>query len=83
MSPGAQRLVRLLGAGGRVIKAAVNREPITVVDEEKERRLSICRGCEFFKLSTLNSHLSTCLKCGCALNLKTRLETEHCPIGKW
>lgn len=50
-----------------------------VVDnEEIERRKEICRGCEFFKPKT-----NTCAKCGCALALKNKLRSAHCPIGKW
>ncbi len=69
-------LSNLAGAGVRVIQAVVKRERITVSDEEKERRLSICKVCEFYRKGR-------CLKCGCYINFKTRLETEHCPIGKW
>ncbi len=49
-----------------------------VNDEEKERRMSICRECPFFVHES-----QTCKECTCAMNLKTRMESEHCPIGKW
>ena len=46
--------------------------------EEVDERLSICRGCEhFIKFST------QCSKCGCFMNLKTRLINASCPLGKW
>ncbi len=64
-------------AAGRVVKAIVTHKSIRVSDEEKERRLSICRDCEFY---TANGR---CEKCGCFIRFKTRLETEHCPIEKW
>jgi len=47
-------------------------------EEEMERRLSICRSCEFFKPRT-----EQCAKCGCFMKLKTKLEKAHCPIDKW
>lgn len=47
-------------------------------EEIVEYRLSICRTCEFFKPKT-----EQCRKCGCFMNLKTKLERANCPIGKW
>jgi hypothetical protein len=79
----------LAGAGGRVVKAAVKREKIKVSAEEQQRRLAICEGvpsvsprCEHFTRS-INFGAISCSRCSCALNLKTRLATESCPIGKW
>jgi hypothetical protein len=48
--------------------------------EERERRLSICRGCEFFDADRV-----MCRQCGCSLSLKTRLDAWHCPLvpPKW
>jgi hypothetical protein len=47
-------------------------------EEEFERRMDICRSCEFFRANT-----QTCRKCGCFMKLKTKLERAHCPIKKW
>jgi hypothetical protein len=41
-------------------------------------RLLICKACP--ELITLTSQ---CKKCGCFMNLKTKLEKATCPIGKW
>ncbi len=46
--------------------------------EETEKRFSTCLGCEFLLVEQ-----SRCLKCGCFMNLKTRLQASKCPIGKW
>jgi hypothetical protein len=47
-------------------------------EEIKEHRLSICRQCpEYIKLTT------QCKKCGCIMEIKTRLENATCPIDKW
>lgn len=51
--------------------------PKPVSTEERERRLSICNDCEFLKDG------KRCLKCGCFVNWKSRLEAWHCPINKW
>jgi hypothetical protein len=67
-----------VGAAYRAAKSGAMRQKVVSSKEEKERRLAICKECEFFQASPLK-----CRKCGCFLQLKTRLETEHCPIGKW
>jgi hypothetical protein len=43
-----------------------------------DERFSICKGCpQFIKLS------NQCKKCGCFMQLKTKLEDAECPIGRW
>jgi hypothetical protein len=44
----------------------------------KEKRLAICKGCDFF-----NEKKVKCMKCGCFLNYKALLPSSKCPIGKW
>lgn len=44
----------------------------------REERMSICRVCpEFIELT------SQCKKCGCFMNVKTKLTNASCPLGKW
>ncbi len=62
-----------LGAAARVAKAAATGQRVTVPDQERDRRLGICRGCEFY----VNKR---CVKCGCVARWKARLATEHCPL---
>ena len=50
----------------------------TCGEEEKERRLEICRGCALF-----DSESVRCTKCGCALKYKAGIEGEKCPLGLW
>lgn len=52
-----------------------------ISDEEFDRRLSICRSCEFWKEGG-NLYLGKCEKCGCT-KFKLKLATESCPIGNW
>jgi len=47
-----------------------------VTDEEHNKRMDICKGCEFFQAGT-------CQKCGCSCNFKSRMKAMKCPIGKW
>jgi hypothetical protein len=56
----------------------VNPKEPRATEELSADRYNICTGCEFFiKLTT------QCKKCGCFMNLKTKLERATCPVGKW
>ncbi len=50
-----------------------------VSQKEMDRRMDICKGCEFFT----DGKRPRCAKCGCHMKLKARWESEHCPIDKW
>jgi hypothetical protein len=67
-----QQARNVAGAASRVAKAAVKGEQIKVAPEEVTRRMGICNICEHF-------NNGRCKLCGCIINFKTRLETEHCP----
>lgn len=54
------------------------RDTMVVSDEEKERRLVICRDCPHFRHKT-----TRCGQCGCFLNIKAKLAVVSCPIGQW
>lgn len=45
---------------------------------ESDKRMQICLGCEHLIKLT-----HQCKKCGCLMNLKTKLKDATCPIGKW
>lgn len=63
-----------IGAAGRFVASGG-----AMVDQaEQQRRLAICHECEFYDAQQIK-----CRKCGCKLNLKTRLQAWHCPISKW
>jgi len=46
--------------------------------EEIERRMATCRGCENFIHGQ-----NRCAMCGCFAALKSRMRSQHCPVGKW
>ena len=52
--------------------------PFFVSKEEKERRYSICKSCEFY-----NKTRDMCKKCNCIMSFKTKFEKTNCPINKW
>ena len=43
-----------------------------------EKRIEICKSCEFFDKS-----FKRCKDCGCFLITKARLPGAKCPQGKW
>ena len=52
---------------------------VIIHDEDiVNKRLDICKGCEFLFKPT-----NTCKKCGCFMKVKTKIATSSCPIGKW
>jgi hypothetical protein len=50
-----------------------------VSQKEMDRRMDICKGCEFFT----DGDQPKCSKCGCHMKIKARWESAHCPIDKW
>ncbi len=47
-------------------------------EETANKRLLICQSCpELIKLT------KQCMKCGCFMSIKTKMEKATCPIGKW
>jgi hypothetical protein len=48
----------------------------TCEGDELTKRLDLCVACEYL----INNR---CLKCGCFVEVKARLATSKCPIGKW
>lgn len=49
-----------------------------VSDEVQKKRMSVCKKCPFYIKVT-----HQCKKCGCIMNLKTKLSDAYCPVGKW
>lgn len=51
---------------------------------EADRRLDICKGCEFLSAYKLREKkYPKCIKCGCFMNVKTKLIGVKCPMDKW
>lgn len=74
-------------AGIDEAKAIAKQEP-PATQEEIDRRMEICRTCEFYtpnipELSEDKKKQNRCVKCGCFMNFKTKLRSAHCPVGKW
>jgi len=74
----ARRRYSVLTIGREALGSAIRalKDPTRATDEEQERRLNICRGCDYFDSGR-------CAKCTCPVAFKARLETWHCIDGKW
>jgi hypothetical protein len=47
-------------------------------EQNADERFAICKECPFYVGLT-----HQCKKCGCVMNIKTKLLHATCPIGKW
>lgn len=79
----AAKAVNLARAAGRVAHAALSGQDVRVSSEERERRLGICRSCDYWREDG-NAGFGECQheKCGCT-RFKHGLATEDCPLDKW
>lgn len=55
-----------------------NKKVGRVTEKIADERMKICNECPFLIKAT-----SQCKKCGCFMNLKTKLPNASCPVGKW
>ena len=82
MPPMTEMAKNAAAAFGRAVSAAVSGEPVARSEEEQEKFLAICTGTETTPKCEKYED-GRCSICGCFARLKTKLATEHCPIGKW
>jgi hypothetical protein len=47
-------------------------------ESQSQTRLDICKGCD-----QLLPVVNVCKQCGCLMNIKTRIYSSTCPLGKW
>ena len=56
----------------------IDKSQPTATEEKSNMRFEICKSCpELIQIT------NQCKKCGCFMNLKTKLEKAVCPLGKW
>lgn len=56
----------------------INAETRQVDQSTADERYEVCLGCEHLFKPTRQ-----CKKCGCFMQIKTRLAEASCPVGKW
>jgi hypothetical protein len=66
------------GAVVRNMRGALRGEQLKLSKAEKEKRLEICKGCEYY-----HAPEDRCKLCGCKMAVKAHLKLESCPAGKW
>ena len=74
--PVKEEAKNLLEAASKVSRAVLHGEKVLVTKEKLTERESICKSCE-------RMLRGRCRKCGCFTTVKIKLESEHCPIGRW
>ena len=72
---GTQQAKNVAKAIGKRIVNRKNRS-----EKEIEKLKAICVKCDAYYEKGLTPR---CTYCGCCLNLKTKWQSEDCPIGKW
>ena len=46
-----------------------------------EERIEICKKCD--KLNIVLGTIYQCSECWCLLDIKARMASQECPLGKW
>ncbi len=59
---------------GRAILSGVP----SITEDESDRRRAICAACPFYRIEDRH-----CSQCGCFIEWKTRMRTQHCPDSLW
>jgi hypothetical protein len=65
-------------AGSKVVSNVLQGKQVKASDEVIKQRREICQSCEFWIKES-----ERCQLCGCFTNVKTTLQSEHCPKSKW
>jgi hypothetical protein len=47
-------------------------------ENQSQSRLDICKACP-----ELRGPFNNCRQCGCFMNIKVRIYSSTCPLGKW
>ena len=75
--PVAEMTVNLARAAADEAKA-IFAGALAVPHESIASRMETCRACEHFIRDQ-----NRCALCGCFAEIKARMRSQHCPVGKW
>ena len=75
-----KKIVQFAGEMVKLGKHAFQHGSVVVPQEEKSRRMSICRKCPYYEIDK-----NKCGVCGCKMEFKSLLATSKCPLEtpKW
>ena len=60
------------------ISTVLKGDKVAASNKEVKMREKTCLHCDWFEKKKLR-----CIKCGCIIPIKIRLEEESCPLNKW
>jgi len=73
-----QMAKNLGGSIKKNISTLVKGDKVAASDKKVKMREKTCLHCDWFEKEKLR-----CVKCGCIVPIKIRLEEESCPLNKW
>ena len=73
-----QMAKNLGGSIKKNISTLLKGDKVAASDGKVKMRERICLHCDWFEKEKLR-----CIKCGCVVPIKIRLEEESCPLNKW
>jgi len=76
--PKIQMAKNLGGSIKKNISTLLKGDKVAASDKEVKIREKTCLHCDWFEKKKLR-----CIKCGCIIPIKIRLEGESCPLNKW
>lgn len=77
--PDTMTLMRnAFGALGRIVGAKLQGKQVKLDSKLAGARMAVCNSCD-----RRNAVDNRCIECGCFLQLKQQLATEHCPLSRW
>ena len=76
--PKIQMAKNLGGSIKKNISTLMKGDKVAASDGKIKMREKTCLHCDWFDKKRLR-----CIKCGCIISIKIRLEEESCPLNKW
>jgi hypothetical protein len=76
--PKIQMAKNLGGSIKKNISTLLKGDKVAASDKKVKMREKTCLHCDWFEKEKLR-----CIKCGCIVPIKIRLEEESCPLNKW
>lgn len=73
-----EQIQNFVEATTKATQEALNGGDIFVSTEVQKQRLLICSVCD-----QLDTATARCTECGCFVQIKSKVTTEECPLGKW
>jgi len=73
-----QMVKNLSGSVKKNVSALLKGDKVAASEGKVKMREKTCLHCDWFEKEKLR-----CVKCGCVVPIKIRLEEESCPLNKW